>query len=247
MPTYGHFVGTDGPLLVSGEAEYIADHDLDNGVEMESYWFGFNIGKRINADTSVFGYVGIVNFENIDTVRVEAPFISTLSYDTDYGLAYGGGVLHEFKEYQLLDGEKPAVLFGSANTRFTKVDTDGASHIASGSTLTSNSADLTYLEWQVSLGVKQELTIFGHVLPLFFGVTYNDVFVDLGGNTIFNVPNTSAGNAHPETVQLFDESAADILGGFVGISIPIDDDKSLSFEGRFINETAASVEGTVRF
>jgi len=88
-------------------------------------------------------------------------------------------------------------------------------------------ADLEYSEWQIALAVSKQIDKF---IP-YGGIKYSDVKVEL------TVPGLGSE----------DTNSDNLFGIFLGCDFLVDDNLSFGLQGRFIDETALSIQGTYRF
>jgi hypothetical protein len=225
--------------------DYVFDRYLDDGSNIESIWTGLDVYYKVKPDVTLDFSLGGAKFTQIGSVPVRQDASSNFEFESDYGLAYGAGGKVDLFDKPLFGGEKEAHFFVSGGLRYTKMDIDDVSHGSPSSTLESNTLDVTYFEWQIAFGWNHEIEAIS--LPYYFGIKYSDVYFDLGGNAIVQVPNPS-GSPNGKSPNTSDLHGDDLFGIFIGSHYVIFEDRlQINIEARFIDENAVSLTGTYLF
>ncbi|NQT95906.1 MAG: hypothetical protein HQ572_05590 [Candidatus Omnitrophica bacterium] len=217
-------------ILIDPEVDLVFDRRLKHqDADTEYRFYGGKAGLVIWDKLFLYGIAG--------TAEAEQKFQNSgrkVTWDTDYGLAWGGGATLIIYEKDIEIREKAKLRIGlDGRYRHSELDVDniivdGVTYSVPSSTLAS--AGFDYNEWQGALGVSVE---FEQFVP-YIGVKYAE-------------PDGHA-TATFDTVEYTEEFGADDnIGIFFGSDYVVSDSIAVYVEGRLIDETALSAGGTIRF
>jgi hypothetical protein len=219
-------------IAVAPEADVVLDRNLKDQKKDTQYWFyGGRAGIIITDKAFLYGICGAANakqeFKNISG--------SVVRWDTDLDLSWGAGATLIVYEKEITIRDKSILRVGldgrfrQSDLDVDKVIRDGVEYKKSDNTVTTTK--FNYQEWQAALAISY---IFNDRIIPYVGVKYSDVT----GKAKAIISGTEySKNFKPQ----------DNVGVFVGGDVVMGDSFSLYVEGRFIDETAVSAGGTIRF
>ena len=219
------------PVLEKGEHgikigvdnDFVFKRELDvpdESVELEADFHSAKLSYTIAEKADVYVLLGMMN-----NALVSATGGSTeVLYDVDSSFTWGVGAT--LLAYETEGGFRAGIdgKYRSASPEVSKVSVDGTDY-----DLTDSEADFS--EWQVAFAISQQM---GKFAP-YVGAKYSDVTVKAKG--------TVAGTVY-ETEE---RNSKDNFGPFVGLSFLPTDNISLNVEGRFVDESAFSVNLAFKF
>jgi len=222
---------TEFAFVIDPEIDLVFDRRLDDqAADTEYTFYGSKAGFLLWDKAYIYGIAGLADSEQKFTING-----NSVAWDTDYGLAWGGGATLIVFEKPVEIREKAMLRIGiDGRYRHSELDVDnvilnGASFTPSaGSSLSS--AGFDYNEWQGAIGVSVQ---FENLIP-YAGVKYSEA--DGEAKATFTT-----------TEYKEDIGADDNIGVFFGSDFVVSDSMSLYVEGRLIDETAFSGGGTIRF
>lgn len=179
------------------EGSFVFERELDTrNAEIDELNDSFAKFSYIPGEYPVelYGLLGVMRFE-VDQ--------GSAHYDTDYGFAYGFG-----GKTVLWQSEQNTAIGLDAKYRRSEPEIDESTF--------SNRGEATYQDWQVALGVSQEIK--ENITP-YGGIKYNDVSItDVAG--------------------FADQNSEDVIGLFAGLEVKASENLALNVEGSFVNESA---------
>jgi len=234
---HGIFLGekeTEFAFAMDPEVDLVFDRRLDDqDGDTEYSFYGSKAGIVLWNKAYIYGIAGVANAEqkfNINGNR--------LTWDTDHNFTWGAGATLVVYEKPVRIREQAMLRIGvDGRYRHSELDVDnvvlnGTSFVpaegSSGSSLTS--AGFDYNEWQAAVGVSVQ---FENLVP-YAGVKYSEA--DGHAKATFTTAEYKE-----------DFGADDNFGAFVGADFIVNDSITIYAEGRFIDETAFSGGGTIRF
>lgn len=239
-----------GPIAIGFGAtgDFVLDRSLEGTADLEEEWYGGNIYfdpiDRVHLNLFVGAariQAGSLSIDNNTATKVEM--------ESETNLAGGGSGKVDIYEFSVLDsvgitGHPPMAFFATGGYRYTNLDADSASPLSNHTLVLDTNFELQ--EWQAGGGVSQRINWGGFGWVFYVGGKYSDVDLDVGGTTKYT-PNV-VGNGPTETVTTGDLESGDVVGVFCGLQILGWEDRfSVAVEGRFVDETAVSVNGRLRW
>jgi hypothetical protein len=226
--------GDDVQIGVAAEGEFDLTFDRkieDDDDEAVFYFAGGKLDLIYMDKFMVHGLLGSAYFEEETTVNG-----STFKVESELDFAWGVGaslIIYEDTIIQLNDG----ILRLGVSGRYRQTDLDIDKVIVDGTEYSLphgavSAIDFEYEDWQVAVGASLE---WNKLLIPYCGVKYSA----LNGALSATVNGTTLSDS--------DIEAENNVGIFIGTDIRVFDSMSFNVEGRFIDETALSVGGIVRF
>ena len=217
-------------IIAAGEADIGFDRKIKDAYgDVEFNAYSTKLGLTFSDKATVYCLLGAANASQELTVLG-----SQVKWETDTAFLWGLGasvIAHERE----IDGFGNGTLrvggdikYRRAEPDVDKITIDGTVYDIPNSAVTS--ASVEYGEFQVALGLSYQL---GNFIP-YAGVK----FAALDGDQKATV----SGTVYEE-----DYEEDNSVGMFAGFDYMITDSIALNFEGRFIDEEAISVGGTIRF
>ena len=241
--------------------DFVLDRNLDNATDLEALWYGGNIYIDPILDSS-FGYlkdrlhfsvfVGVADLQ-LGNVGVSGSTTTKVQLESDAAIAVGGGGKFDILEFQipylkdvLLVSELPnAQLYVSGGYRWSNPSVDSAPNL--GTRVATVDMEFEVNEWHAGVGLQQRINnwIPGVGLVPYIGVQYSDIEVELTGTGTYAV---EAGGDAAQTITTGSGNSDDVVAAVAGIQVwGFEDRLVVSVEGRFIAETAVSVNGRIRW
>jgi len=213
------------PIKAEGIVDFLFDRDFDlfgDDSEIKGQWFLGKVSISLKENIDIYGILGTA------ALKVDDWTANDYTLESDHALAWGGGVkmvLYETDEY----GDGTLRVSFDANYR------DYEPGIETVKKFGADIFDVTkkhfrYMEWQAGLGISYRLL---QLIP-YLGVKYSDCQCELKID--------DHGTIHEETAN-----SKDVVGIFVGCDYLIQENMALSFEGRFIDETALNLNFKIKF
>lgn len=211
------FKGEEKVFSVGYEGDFVFDRDLEDDSEIETNSHTARIGYTLKDMAEAYVVLGAIDG------KIKGNEAGTdYEVESSQGFLWGiGGTLpiHEFEN---------GVRVGAAGKyRRSNPDIDKVS-VGEVSVALSDS-DLVYQDWVVALGAAYPLE-WG---APYIGVKYSDV--SLSDFTI-------AGTTIDDDLQ-----SDNVVGIFVGLDLNVKESVKLNVEGRFIDETALTVQADIKF
>ncbi len=218
-------------VIAGGEVDLTWDMNLkEQADDTEYYFYGGKIGLLLMDRFIPYSILGTAKAKK----QTYTDSNCKVQWETDYDFVWGVGgtaLIYSTEPGKIGEG----VLSIGADGRFRQshlsidaVVLNGAAHKSGDASLTASKYEL--LEWQVALEVAYQ---YKQIVP-YVGVKYSDS----DGKAQATI------NGNPFQVDFENK---DNVGIFVGGDIVMNDYATLNIEGRFIDETALSLAGTVRF
>lgn len=220
-------------LGIVGEGEF--DLTFDRGTKgdednTELYFLTQKLGIVFADKLILYGLLGAAWFE--EDFRSNA---QDVEIETERDMAWGVGatlILYE-REIEMLNN---SILRFGVDGRYRSTKADLKKAIVGGTDYklphtTVDSKDFKYEDWQVAAETSLQWKSF---IP-YFGVKYSD----LEASSELTISGT--------TYKADDIEAKENIGVFVGMDILVLDYISYTIEGRFIDERALTLSGTIRF
>lgn len=218
-------------VIVGPEVDLTWDRKLKNQQDdTEYYFYGGKIGLLLMDRFIPYTILGAAKAKK-QTFLVSTTKVQWL---TDYDFVWGVGgtaLLYSTEPGKIGEGVLSVGVDGRYRQSHLSIDgvvVNGTTHKSSDASLTSSKYELE--EWQVALEIAYQ---YKQIVP-YVGVKYSDAT----GEATATVDSTSYKN---------DFEGEDNVGIFVGGDIVINDSLTANVEGRFIDETALSLAGTLRF
>ena len=218
-------------VIAGPEVDLNWDRNLKNQQDDTEYFFyGGKIGLLLMDRFIPYSILGAAKGKK-QTFQVNS---NKVQWETDYDFVWGAGgtlMLYETEPGQVGEGILNVGVDGRYRQSHLSIDAvtlDGAAHKSGDASLTSSKFELE--EWQIALEVAYQ---YKQVVP-YVGVKYGDAT----GEAEATINGAKFKN---------DFENKDNVGIFVGGDIMINDSVTANIEGRFIDETALSLAGTVRF
>jgi hypothetical protein len=226
--------GDDVQIGVTAEGEFdlTFDRNVDgSNDEMELWFTGGKLGLIYMDKFMVDGFLGSAYYEEEDQSQG-----STFKVESELDFAWGVGVtliIYEDTIIQLNDG----ILRIGASGRYRQTELDIDKVIVDGTEYSLphgalSNMNLEYEDWQVALGASLE---------------WNELFVPYGGVKYSTFNTTAQATVSGTTYSFSDVEPDSNIGIFIGTDIRVFDSLSFNVEGRFIDETALSAGGMLRF
>ena len=218
-------------VIAGPETDLSWDRNLKNQKDDTEYFFyGGKIGLLLMDRFIPYSILGAAKAKK-QTFQVNS---NKVQWETDYDFVWGAGgtlMLYETEPGQVGEG----ILNVGVDGRYRQSHLDIDAVVLDGATKKSGAAGLTSAkfeleEWQIALEVAYQ---YKQVVP-YVGVKFSDAT----GEAVATIDGTKYKN---------DFDADSNFGIFCGGDIIINDSITANIEGRFINETALSLAGTVRF
>jgi len=219
-------------IALNPEVDYVFDKNMkyqDKRDDAQYAFYGANAGLVFTDKLFAYGIIGAADAEY--KLDVGAKHVK---WDTDTNIAWGAGATLILYEKEITVRDKAILRIGidgkyrRSDLDLDKVTINDDSYDAGDSAITDKKFEQD--DWQVSAGVSCQ---FDRVIP-YAGVKYSD----MDGEASVTVSGTEYKS---------DFSAEDNFGLFCGIDILFTDCFTANVEGRFIDETAITAGGTVRF
>ncbi len=214
------------PVKVEGLVDIVFERKLDladDNCEIEAQWYLAKASVNLIEKIDVYGLLGTAK------LKVKSWTASNYDMESDYSLAWGGGVkvlLYETEEYG--DG----ILRVTVDGNYRQYD-PGIEEVKKDDAEVTGilEKELEYREWGVGLGLSYTLDQF----TPYIGVKYSDVEVKMA--------------LHDPATSLTKKTAnsKDIVGVYLGVDYLFQENIALNLEGRFIDETALNVGLKVSF
>lgn len=215
------------PVKASGIVSYIFRRDLDKGEAKVDKGMEY-VGKvAVNFDKKADVY-GILGASQDVEIRKDGDIISGSSTDTNLSAAflYGLGATLVAFDTPLWEGVFRVGLDG----KYQRYEADIDKLKRDGAELTVGSDEVESQEWQIAVGISYE---YGSFVP-YAGGKYSDVVIEESV--------TAGGTSYSNKLH-----SDKILGLFAGCDFIFSDNAKMNVEGRFIDEMALSVSGTLMF
>ncbi|MBI3252533.1 MAG: hypothetical protein HYZ52_04365 [Candidatus Omnitrophica bacterium] len=249
------WMGMWGPWAVGfgTSADYVIDRNLDDATDVsEATWWGGNVYwdplDKVHLDV----FLGTANLKlgntpisNNTTTKV------VLKTDSQFAVGVGGKV--DLIEVDLLSGIFPGLpkanIYGSGGYRWTHLAVDTASIGVVDAVIEDLEVEIN--EWQTGIGIAQRIDnplgfigINGFSITPYVGVQYNDLDLNISGTSSLPADATNP----RETVQTGHRNGQDSVAVATGLQlITFGDRLAVNVEGRFIAETAVSLNGRIRW
>ena len=239
--------------------DYIIDRNLDAddaGLSKsdltDNVWTGGNIYYDPHEKVHLNLFLGTA-WLKVGNVALQNSSGTTVMLNTDSAFAIGGSGKVDVTQFQVIEGQPQMNLFASGGYRFTNPDVDTIGN-GGGFNATVFDLNVEVNEWNATLGVSQRIN---DPMKLWFGlegwnfawvpyvgVQYSDLDLNISGTS--DLPNTSIANR--QQVQTGHRNAEDVVNVITGMQIIAFGDKlSIGLEGRFVSETAVSLNGHFRW
>lgn len=230
-------------LGFGASGDFVLDRSLDNDTDLEASWYGMDIFidpvDRLHFDL----FLGAADF-NLGGVAVDGHAPTTKAeLDTETTFAVGGSGKLDIVDFAVFPDQPNSWIYTTAGYRWANPDVDDATSLGRAANL---SMDVDVSEWQVGLGWQQRFNnlVSGIGFVSYFGVQYSDISVDLNGTGVY----PAIGIGPQQTIVTDNSNSEDAFGVFVGCQIWGSEDRlMIGVEGRFISETAVSVNGHFRW
>lgn len=184
---------------VGYEGEYVVERELKRGELEDGQSHAVKMAYGVGPG-EVYGLLGATEFEVNQTANTH--------YNTDYGFLYGGGARAQL--WNNLEGTAIGV-----DGRYRRSEPDVDEAMIGGTSVTRS--DVTYQDWQVALGISQEI---GNVVP-YGGVKYSDVDIsDVSG--------------------FADAESDHVIGPFAGVTAMATENLAFNIEGHYYDETSVT-------
>ncbi len=230
-------------LGVGASGDWVLDRTLDNGTDLEGGWYGANIFMDPVDRVHLDAFIGAANF-NIGNVNVTGDSPSTKTQlDTNTSIAVGGTAKVDVADFAVFPDQPNSWIFVSGGFRWANPDVDGATNLGRAATL---AMDVDVTEWQIGTGLSQRFNnlISGIGFVTYFGVQYSEISVDINGTGTY----PAIGIGPIQTIDTSQANSDDVIAAVLGCQIWGSEDKlMIGVEGRFIAETAVSVNGHFRW
>lgn len=244
-------------LGLGASGDWVLDRNLENdrdqGEDMESKWYGGNIYFDPFPQWHLNLFLGVAEIElgslGMTGLSATEPFgaVNTLgtrgSLETETSFAIGGSTKVDIINFPVFPDQPNMEIFGVGGYRYTSADVDEAKRGPTPATTLEMNVELH--EWQGGGGVAQRIK---NVIPDFelityVGSAYSDVSLNLSGT------NTFARSSGPnQTIVTGKRESEDLINVFTGLQVLTPGNRwTVNVEGRFINETAVSVDGRFRW
>jgi hypothetical protein len=218
-------------VIASGDIDLTWDQNLKNqDNDTEYYYYGGKIGLIIMDRFMPYAILGGAEAKK-QQFKIGS---DKVRWDTKYDFVWGAGgtaVLYETKLDQMGNGTLRFGVDGNYRQSHLKVDKvvlNSESIEASSSRVSQAKYELE--QWQIALAVSYQVDQFAP----YVGVKYSDAT----GEAVTKIDGTSYKN---------DFRNKNNVGIFVGGDIVINNSMTANIEGRFIDETALSLSGVMRF
>lgn len=242
--------GEDGLPVAIGlgaTGDFVLDRNLEgtdlstNTADLEALWYGGNVyfdpidRVHLNLFVGVADIrVGSLSIDNNRTTKVEI--------ESETNLAGGGSGKVDIVEFAVFPNLPSMQLFATGGYRYANLDGDSASPLGNQVLVLDTNFELH--EWQAGGGVSQRINWSGLGWVIYVGGQYSDVDLNVSGTTRY----TPRGSGPTETVTTGHLESEEVAGVFCGLQILGWEDRfSVTVEGRFIAETAVSVNGRLRW
>lgn len=241
------------PVGLGATGDFVLDRTLDledtDGrdlpeEDMESTWYGGNIYLDLLENVHLNFFIGVVDIE-LGSVAINNNNTTKLAIETDSDLAGGGSGKVDIYSFPVFAEQPNMWLFATGGYRYGQADVDS---VVRGTTPASAfGMEVEVSEWQAALGLSQRFDhwIEGIAFVPYGGVKYNDVDVNVTGFARFPL---GVGNPINENVKTGHRESDGVVGVFAGLTLLTWDDRiAATVEGRFVDETAVSVNGHLRW
>ena len=216
------------PFTVGAELDFVTERELDvsdEDVAVDSLnWYSAKIAYSFEDKVELYCLLGAADGEFSEKYTGV-----DLLYEAETEFAWGFGATVFLYEYENgirlgVDGK-----YRQVDPSVDKLTLNGVEYsIPSGSV---TSIDVEYSEWQIALGISKEM----------------DGFLPYGGIKLSDVEASMKATIGGTTYTTDDADSENIFGIFIGCDFVATDNFSIGVEGRFIDETAFSILGTLRF
>jgi hypothetical protein len=218
-------------LVGSADVDLTWDQNLKNqDNDTEYYYYGGKVGVLLMDRFMPYAILGGAEAKK-QQYKINS---NKVKWDTDYDFVWGAGgtaMLYETK----LDGMGSGILrigvdgnYRQSHLEVDKVKLDDVELKTSDARVTQSKYELE--QWQIALAVSYQMDT---IIP-YVGVKYSDAT----GEAVAKIDGTS---------YKLDFENEDNVGIFVGGDILVNDMFTVNVEGRFIDETALTVGGIMRF
>ncbi len=231
--------------------DFVIDRDMDDNSDLsENVWTGGNIyydpDPRVHLDL----FLGAA-WLKIGSVPVTNSATTKVNLETDSAFAVGLSGKVDVTEFQVIDQQPPMNLFVGGGYRFTRPD---VKNVHASFDVTAQNLHVEINEWNATVGVSQRINDpfkqwFGwdglnFAWVPYVGAQYTDLDMNITGTSDFPTSSTVA----RESVQTGHVNSDGVFNVVVGMQmIGFDDKLSLGLEGRFISETAVSLNAHFRW
>ncbi len=234
------------PFAVGAGAvgDFVLDRNLEESEDLEASWYGATIQFDPVSQAHLSLFLGVAEFD-LGTIRINPASATTtrtvLKTDTDF--AVGGSGKVDIISFPVVPNQPNMWLFGSGGYRFSNPDVES---VRRGTVDASSfSMEVEVSEWQAALGLSQRWdNLLGDLdFITTAGVQYSDLEVDITGTSAFTQP-----GATTQSVLTGTRESDEVVGVFAGLQLMLPGDQwSVAVEGRFVAETAVSVQGRLRW
>ena len=234
-------LGATGDFVLDRNLEY--DSILNDKADLEAQWYGgdvyFDPIDRVHLNL----FVGVAEIR-VGSLPIDNNTTTKVEMESETNLAGGGSGKVDIFEFSVLDsvgitGQPQMAFFATGGYRYTNLDADSASPLGSRKIKLDTNFELH--EWQAGGGVSQRINWSGFGWVIYAGGKYSDVDLNVSGATSYT-------DGSPQTVKTGHLRSEDLAGVFCGLQVLGWEDRfSVAVEGRFIDETAVSVNGRLRW
>ncbi len=231
--------------------DFVIDRNLEDSSDLsENVWTGGNIYWDPHSKVHLDLFLGTA-WMKVGTVAINNNTTTKVSLTADGAFAVGGSAKVDITEFQVIPEQPAMKLFAGGGYRFTNPDVDS---IHASFDAVSEALNIEINEWSATLGVSQRIndpikTWFGwgglnFAWVPYVGVQYTDLDLNISGTS--DLP--TASSLDRQSVKTGHLNSDDVVNVVVGMQIISFDDKlSIGLEGRFIAETAVSLNGHFRW
>ena len=245
----------DGIPLTFGfgtTTDYVYDRNLDNDADLdENVWTGGTIYYDPDPKVHLSVFLGSA-WLKVGSVPINNNTTTKVTLDADAAFAIGGGAKVDVIQFDVISDQPQMNLFVSGGYRNTNPSVKKAD--GGGFNARSQSLALEINEWQATAGVSQRIN---NPVKLwlgwdgcnfawvpYLGVQYTDLDLNITGVSVL----PSGGSTISQSVRTGHYSADEVVNIVTGMQIIGFDDKvSIGVEGRFIAETAISLNARFRW
>lgn len=231
--------------------DYVIDRNMeDNSDLFDNVWTGGNIYWDPHEKVHLDVFLGVA-WLKIGSVPVVGAPTTKVALETDTGFAFGVSGKVDITEFQVIPDQPTMKLFATGGYRFTNPDVDS---IHASFDAASKDLNIEVNEWNGSVGISQRINDpfnlwFGwgwcnFAWVPYVGVQYTDLDLNITGTS--SLPDSS--NTERQSVQTGHTNSDGVVNVVVGMQIIGFNDKlSIGLEGRFVSETAVSLNGHFRW
>ncbi len=237
-----------GPIAIGFGAtgDFVLDRSLegtdlstDTG-DLEAMWYGGNFYFDPIDRVHLNLFVGVANIQ-VGGLSISNNTTTKVEIESETNLAGGSSGKVDIIEFAVFPDLPLMQLFVSGGYRYANLDADSASRL--GNRTLNLDTNFELHEWQAGGGVSQRINWSGLGWVIYVGGNYSDLDLNVSGDTKYPI-----GGGSTETVQTGHLESEEVVGVFCGLQILGWEDRlSVTVEGRFIDETAVSVNGRLRW